>query len=227
LFTFSLEDIELALTLLVIGCPGALVISTPVSVISGIGRAAKAGILIKGGEYLENAGKITALALDKTGTLTYGKPRLTNVIPLSPLPQVSIPVASSKVYAMFEAPYKEASFVDNTRYSLQPFFPLETAFDGWTMEQSQVIYWAAIAESHSEHPLAAAILTAAQGQLNIPSPDEFETFTGKGIFARYDGYTIHVGTPALLQDLGIAIRNEMVQSLDSLKLMANSSPGGT
>lgn len=73
------QDVHLALTLLVIACPGALVISAPVSIVAGIGNGARNGILIKGGEVMENLAKINALVFDKTGTLTQGKPAVTAI----------------------------------------------------------------------------------------------------------------------------------------------------
>ncbi len=72
-----------ALVLLVIACPCALVVSTPVTVVSGLAAAAKAGILIKGGVYLEEGRKLKSLALDKTGTITQGKPVVTDIVSLS------------------------------------------------------------------------------------------------------------------------------------------------
>src|SRR5690606_3212437 len=78
------SNVELALTLLVIGCPGALVISIPVSVVAGIGRAARDGLPVKGRESLEPSARIDAVALDKTGTRTKGRPRVARIVTLVP-----------------------------------------------------------------------------------------------------------------------------------------------
>ncbi|NLH07081.1 MAG: cation-translocating P-type ATPase [Chloroflexi bacterium] len=180
------RDIELALTLLVIGCPGALVISTPISVVAGIGRAARGGILIKGGEYLENAGKISALALDKPGTLTEGRPRVTDVVVLEPAAQPALVAAGGA--AVLDAPLAE----------------------------QDVLRWAAAAEMGSEHPLADAIIRAAEG-LDIPQADTFDTITGRGVRAEVLGREIGVGTPELMADLGVPVSVEAEAALARLR----------
>lgn len=185
------RDIELALTLLVIGCPGALVISTPVSVVAGIGRAAKSGILIKGGEYLENAGKISVLAIDKTGTLTEGKPTVTDVISLQP--ELQLENAGS-------------SFRSNSRMEF-----------GWDEPQSEVLRWAAIAEAGSEHPLAKAVLKAAKNFGEVPEASDFDTCTGRGVRAFFDGVEIAVGSQVLMKELAILVPEEAQEHLLRLK----------
>ena len=169
------RDIELALTLLVIGCPGALVISTPVSIIAGIGSAARRGILIKGGEYLENAGKISAVALDKTGTLTHGKPRLTDIVVLQPALVL-------------------AGFADQG---------LDVSTSRWNAQQSELLRWAGMAESGSEHPLARAIYQEALKLGEIPMADEFEMLAGKGVRVTYQGHEMLVGAPKWLAQQSI------------------------
>ena len=81
IFTYLISrDLSLALTLLVIACPGAMVISIPVAIVAGIGTLAKHGILAKGGEAIEKLAKIKIIAFDKTGTLTQGKPQVIEII---------------------------------------------------------------------------------------------------------------------------------------------------
>jgi Cd2+/Zn2+-exporting ATPase len=202
------RDIELALTLLVIACPGALVISTPVSVVAGIGRAAKAGILIKGGEYLENAGKISAVALDKTGTLTQGKPKVSDVIAFEQLVTAGLAPAHLSTAGSERPGTVTLPGTNGNRPS-----------EGWSEAQRHVLYWAALAEAGSEHPLARAI--SAEGKAlfggSIPQVEAFEMLTGLGVHAEAAGHQVGVGNRELVEDLGVHLDSEEEAHLARLK----------
>jgi Cd2+/Zn2+-exporting ATPase len=147
-----------SITILIVACPCALVLGTPTAVVAAIGNAARQGILIKGGVFLEQMGRLKTLLMDKTGTLTHGRPK----------------VVEMKV------------------------------FDG--PDEKEVLYWAAIAEKRSEHPLARAITEKADEiGLTIPHPEVFENFRGKGVKAKRDSRTIIVGRAEWLAGEGIEI----------------------
>jgi len=151
------EWLHRGLVLLVIACPCALVISTPVTIVCGLHAAARRGILIKGGQFLEQAGRIDCIAFDKTGTLTTGRPEVVDVVPVA----------------------------------------------GRT--ELDVLGAAAALESHSEHPLAQAIVAAArQRGLTWDEPTGFAAVRGFGVEGELNGATWHVGSPRFFIDRRLA-----------------------
>ncbi|AOS40027.1 heavy metal translocating P-type ATPase [Pseudomonas brassicacearum] len=97
-----------ALVLLVVACPCALVISTPVTIVSGLAAAARKGILVKGGVYLEGGYKLDYLALDKTGTITRGKPVQTDYVALDPSVETTAPALAASLAARSDHPVSRA-----------------------------------------------------------------------------------------------------------------------
>ena len=114
-----------ALVMLVIACPCALVISTPVTVVSGLAAAARRGILVKGGLHLENGRLIRAVALDKTGTITHGLPTLTDVIPLTDRPRDELLRLAASVDAHSEHPVAAAIVSASQKSDTRPLLDVE------------------------------------------------------------------------------------------------------
>jgi Cu+-exporting ATPase len=145
-----------AVAVLIIACPCALGLATPMAIMVGTGRGAAAGVLVKSAEALERLEAVDLLLVDKTGTLTAGRPALDKVI---------------------AAP----------------------GFD-----EAAVLRLAAGLERGSEHPLAAAIVAAAEARgLPVPEAAGFRSIPGKGVAGRIEGREVALGNPALLSELGI------------------------
>ncbi|MBN3848237.1 heavy metal translocating P-type ATPase [Paraburkholderia sp. Ac-20342] len=163
-----------ALVLLVIACPCALVISTPVTIVSGLAAAARKGILIKGGVYLEQGRKLSRLALDKTGTLTHGKPVLTGFEVVGD--EVGVGAGVGDVGAGDAHADARA-----TQYRTL----------------------AASLAGRSDHPVSMAIARAAhdEGIAHLPV-DAFEALAGRGVRGEIDGATYWLGNHRLIEALG-------------------------
>jgi P-type Cu+ transporter len=162
-----------AVAVLVIACPCALGLATPTAIMVGTGVGAAHGILIKNAESLERANKIGTVVLDKTGTLTEGRPVVTDVT----------------VVAQHRA--MELAAHGNRRGGTLPVLS----------ERDELLRLAASAERGSEHPLGAAIVRAAQGQgLTLAQPERFEAIAGSGIRALVEGRMITLGNLALMRD---------------------------
>jgi Cu+-exporting ATPase len=147
-----------AVSVLIIACPCALGLATPMAIMVGSGRGAHAGVLIRDAAALERFEKVDTIVVDKTGTLTLGKPELTGV---ETMPGI----------------------------------------DG-----DALLALAAGLERASEHPLAAAIVVAAQRRgLDLAEPEDFSATTGKGVGGTVAGHAVALGNPAMLSELGIAV----------------------
>ncbi|WP_081410985.1 heavy metal translocating P-type ATPase [Desulfotruncus alcoholivorax] len=129
--------LEKALILLVIACPCALVISTPVSIVSAIGSAARRGVLIKGGAYLEEAGALKVVAFDKTGTLTEGSPAVTDVIPVGGHAEKDVVAIAAAVENRSQHPLARAILRHAGQLAVTP--PASTEFQSITGKGASVI----------------------------------------------------------------------------------------
>jgi len=157
-----------AVTVLIIACPCALGLATPTAIMVGTGKGAENGILIKGGEALEIAGKLTTVVFDKTGTVTLGEPTVGDILLADP--------------------------ADGTG----------TGNGAEPVEDWKVLRWAAAVEQRSEHPLARAVLAAAEERgVLVPPVDGFDSAPGRGVRGTVDGQDLLVGKEEWLVAHGI------------------------
>ncbi|PVX86657.1 heavy metal translocating P-type ATPase [Paraburkholderia unamae] len=165
-----------ALVLLVIACPCALVVSTPVTVVSGLAAAARHGMLVKGGVWLERGRLLKVVALDKTGTLTRGEPVLTDALAAPVLARASA---------------QAAGFASEDVPALSPDDALRIA---------------ASLDDASTHPVARAIVAgwrARQPEARLLGVEAFAVLNGRGVQGRIDGTLWSLGNHRLVEELGL------------------------
>jgi Cd2+/Zn2+-exporting ATPase len=167
-----------ALVLLVALSPCALVISTPASTLSALAWAGRRGILIRGGEFLERLGQVTVAALDKTGTLTRGKPQLIEICVCGP---ATVPSMSEVCLDPHACWHGDGDMSDESKRMLRA---------------------AAAAEQYSTHPIAEAIVLAARRSgVEVPEALEQHDHSGLGVTARIDAGTVKIGQPRFFDNL--------------------------
>jgi Cu+-exporting ATPase len=179
-----------AVSVLIIACPCALGLATPMSIMVGVGRGAQSGILIRNAEAIETTEKITHLLTDKTGTLTAGKPKVVSVI-------------SSRSSRGHEAQPVKSTITPSLLTSAPTISDVDETFLGL----------AASVEQLSEHPLARAIVDEAkEKKLTLSSANDFESTTGGGVSGKIGGQMVRVGKEKFLSDSGVAVPDDLKQS---------------
>ncbi len=191
---------------LVIACPCAMGLATPTSIMVGVGKGAERGILFKNSAALEQAHKITAVVLDKTGTITRGEPAVTDIIIGEP-------------YSVNRTPTDNG--LRNTDNGLR------NTDNGLRLtDDSSADHWlrlAASAERGSEHPLGAAIVRAANEKgLVLSEPADFASIAGHGIRAQVDGRDVLLGNLRLMQRENIQL-NDLEAKANGLQAQARTA----
>jgi len=183
-----------AVALLVAASPCALAIGTPATILSAVAQAARNGVLVKGGAHLENLGGLNAIAFDKTGTITRGKPEVTDVIVND-----QIPIARPEHSA-------------GTKSQTGDF---GLGFGEWNLV---ILRLAAAVESRTTHPLGRAIVRAAQERgLELPVVSAVESRVGRGVRAQLDDTTVLIGNVKLLEDEGLAVGDAVQAQVEVLE----------
>lgn len=185
-----------ALTLFVALSPCALVISTPATTLSALAWAARQGILIRGGEFIEAAGTIDTLAVDKTGTLTRGKPELAEICVCT---TVHDHVHASGSMCVDD----EACWTGGPTISL---------------EAKDLLRAAAAAEQYSTHPIAQAIVTRAKEfGLDIPEATQVQSVPGLGVIVDLDGETVKIGQRRFFEQNGESLAPDFAVHAEELQ----------